>query len=56
MVLFYKWYKTNTEKNNEERREKGEQEKVVYSLSSFREMVWKQIGYEPKLNKTLKDE
>ena len=33
-----------------------EKEKQVYSLSFFRDTVWKQVWYEPKLNKTIKDE
>ena len=33
-----------------------EKEKQVYSLSFFRDTVWKQVWYEPKLNKAIKDE
>ena len=56
IVLYYKWYKNREENENERRRMEWEKEKQVYSLSFFRDTVWKQVWYEPKLNKAIKDE
>ena len=48
VVLFYRWYKDEMTKTN--------RVWEIITLDQFREKVWKQVWYEPKVNKILKGE